>query len=351
VEVAGFSPQPHEEGIIVLRKHLAILTVEEDIHALIVQKAFEEYEDVHCHIVETNRISGNLGPSWTNSDYPGLRCAVPTAEGEYLDVRALDVIWWRRTNFPQQVPFGITDPVHIDVINRDCRTAVMGLLLNEFSGSWINEPAATSLAENKLLQLKAAQLAGFRTPLTLVSQDPVQIREFCAALGNKAIIKCVKGTTQTPLLAKMVSEEHLADEDSLRLCPAIYQEYIPGDLHVRVHSFGDYVLAALIQSEAVDWRLDLTVPFEIFDLDEAVKQKSRNLLRALGLKMGVLDLRFQGTTPVFLEVNPQGQFLFTEGLSGLELTSAFAEFLYQEMKSSASQKSAVEKTKSVEELA
>jgi glutathione synthase/RimK-type ligase-like ATP-grasp enzyme len=341
VEVAGFNPQLRVEGIIVLCKHLAILTVEEDIHALIVQKAFEDYEDVRCHIVETNRISGNLGPSWTNNDYPGLRCAVPTAEGEYLDVRALDVVWWRRTGFQQQVPFEITDPVHIDVINRDCRTALLGLLLNEFSGSWINEPAATSLAENKLLQLKAAQLVGFRTPLTLVSQDPVQIRQFCAALGNKAIIKCVRGTTQTPLLTKMVREEHLADEDSLRLCPAIYQEYIPGDLHVRVHCFGDNVLAALIKSEELDWRLNLTVPFEVFNLDETVKRKVRNLLRALGLKMGVLDLKLlQGTTPVFLEVNPQGQFLFTEGLVGLELTSAFTEFLYEEMKASALRKSA-----------
>jgi hypothetical protein len=68
--------------------------------------------------------------------------------------------------------------------------------------------------------------------------------------------------------------------------------------------------------------------------------------------MGVLDLKLlQGTTPVFLEVNPQGQFLFTEGLGGLELTSAFTEFLYQEMKASALRKSAGEKTWSTEELA
>jgi glutathione synthase/RimK-type ligase-like ATP-grasp enzyme len=334
--VAAPPPPLPVEGTTVLSKQLAILTIEEDIHALIVQNALKEFEDVRCHIVETNRISGNLGPSWTNSDYPELKCAVPTVEGEYIDAHALHAIWWRRTNFPQQVPPELTDPIHIDAINRDCRTALMGLLLNEFSGSWINEPAATSLAENKLIQLQAAQRVGFRTPLTLVSQDPAQIKRFYEALGNKAIIKCVKGTTQTPLMTQMVSEEHLRDEDSLRLCPAIYQEYIPGDLHLRVHCFGHNVLAALIKSKDLDWRLNLTVPFEAFDLDRTVKHKVRNLLRALNLKMGVLDLKLvDGTTPVFLEVNPQGQFLFTEGLCGLELTNAFAEFLYQEMSASA----------------
>jgi hypothetical protein len=32
-------------------------------------------------------------------------------------------------------------------------------------------------------------------------------------------------------------------------------------------------------------------------------------------------------TPVWLEVNPQGQFLFLEPLAGLPLSTAFASFL------------------------
>ena len=47
--------------------------------------------------------------------------------------------------------------------------------------------------------------------------------------------------------------------------------------------------------------------------------------------MGVFDLKLtQDAEPIWIEINPQGQFLFAEGLSGLDLTSAFAEFLYQE---------------------
>ncbi len=57
----------------------------------------------------------------------------------------------------------------------------------------------------------------------------------------------------------------------------------------------------------------------------------RAVLKALGLKMGIVDLKLtQAEIPIWLEINPQGQFLFAEALSGLNLTSAFAVFLCEE---------------------
>ena len=56
-----------------------------------------------------------------------------------------------------------------------------------------------------------------------------------------------------------------------------------------------------------------------------------DVLRRLNLKMGIMDLKLdEHGTPVWLEINQQGQFLFVEGISGLKLASAFAEFLYDE---------------------
>ena len=48
----------------------------------------------------------------------------------------------------------------------------------------------------------------------------------------------------------------------------------------------------------------------------------------MGLNMGIFDLKLdpQGD-PVWLEVNPQGQFLFLEGMSDLRLADAFADHL------------------------
>ena len=44
--------------------------------------------------------------------------------------------------------------------------------------------------------------------------------------------------------------------------------------------------------------------------------------------MGAVDMKIsEEGEPVFLEINPQGQFLFVEGLTGMDLTTPFVDFL------------------------
>jgi len=55
------------------------------------------------------------------------------------------------------------------------------------------------------------------------------------------------------------------------------------------------------------------------------------VLDHLGLKTGVFDLKLdRDGNPVWLEINPQGQFLFAEALSGEDLGTAMADFLHRE---------------------
>jgi glutathione synthase/RimK-type ligase-like ATP-grasp enzyme len=307
-------------------KHIGILSLENDLHALAVSQVLRERYASTCHIVATDRICGTAGLNWSNlkTSEPTL----PTTTRERVDVRTLDVIWCRRVNF-SRVPPTITEPALIDLITHDCREATLGLVLNEFLGTWVSDPHASRLAENKLVQLRAAERAGFRIPRTLVSQDPHRIREFCESLSNRVVVKVVKGTVHIPLVTLMVTDRMLAHEEALRMCPAIYQEYIPGTCHVRANCFGDAVYAVLLKSEALDWRPNLDIPVTAFDLDERVNMRLRTVIESLGLRMGIVDLKLaEDGEPVWLEVNPQGQFLFVEGLCGINLTDAFAEFLY-----------------------
>jgi len=96
-------------------------------------------------------------------------------------------------------------------------------------------------------------------------------------------------------------------------------------------ALGDSIYSVTLKSKALDWRPDLNIPFEVVELEEESKTSLRDVLKLLGLKMGVVDLKFaEDGEPVWFEINPQGQFLFVEGLTGLNLTSAFTDFLYQE---------------------
>jgi glutathione synthase/RimK-type ligase-like ATP-grasp enzyme len=240
------------------------------------------------------------------------------------------VIWWRRSAVYQQIPEDVTERASIDVINNDCRFAMFGVLFNEFTGEWISEPQATHNAENKLVQIRVAEQLGFRTPRTLVSQDVDEIREFCRHLDSRVVVKVVRGAKRAALLTTLMNGAALQEGDSIRLCPTMYQELIPGTRHIRACCFGDSVYAAQLDSPDLDWRCNLNIPVTVLELSDSVKSRLFAVLKALGLKMGIFDLKFdENEEPVWLEVNPQGQFLFLEGLCGLPLTAAFSDFLYQ----------------------
>jgi len=78
----------------------------------------------------------------------------------------------------------------------------------------------------------------------------------------------------------------------------------------------------------MDWRRDHAARMTLYKPDSRTCELSLGLVRKLGLEMGVLDAKLLDTGEVcFLEVNPQGQFLFLEGATGFDLTGMCAAFL------------------------
>jgi hypothetical protein len=132
---------------------------------------------------------------------------------------------------------------------------------------WVSRPDATRRGENKLVQLRTAQTAGFDVPRTLVSQDPVAIRAFCASLEGPAIMKSVQATPRSQLYTIAVRPKHLDDDDGLRLCPTIFQEYVPGSFQIRALGCGQETCAVTIESGDLDWRTNLDVTMTPVDLD------------------------------------------------------------------------------------
>ncbi|MEO7732076.1 MAG: hypothetical protein ABIY55_13970, partial [Kofleriaceae bacterium] len=198
---------------------------------------------------------------------------------------------------------------------------------------------ATELGENKLLQLRAAQRAGLRVPATLVSQDPARIRSFCRNYPD-AILKPLRARGELAVTA-VASEALLAQDDVLSLTPAIYQENIPGERHLRITMFGDRCHAALIEARELDWRTDVTVPFRAYEPSAQLRAALQDVLRSLGLVMGIFDLKL---TPdgeiVFFEINPQGQFLFVEGLCNMPIAASLADYLVERARAHAATRGA-----------
>jgi hypothetical protein len=309
---------------------IGIITYETDLHGHAVKQALDRRSDVQTFIYSVDSVILNGGLNWS-SEHSG-QGYLRSLSGECFKPSDLDLIWWRRINQPLSHPDWLTDPIEKDFIAQEWRSALLGLLNDEFRGIWINDPVKDLRAGNKLHQLTMAKQAGLSTPRTLISQEPEHVREFCREMGGRVVAKKIAGTQLRHTVSVVVGIDDLRDDQMIRLCPAIYQEIIHSRRHLRVNCFGDAIFATLIESDVFDWRRDLNVPFSEFELDTITRKKLHRLLEIAGLEMGIMDFVLDdGVGPVWLEINPQGQFLFCEALSGQDLTTPFADFLLREV--------------------
>jgi len=252
---------------------------------------------------------------------------------QFIPIEEIDVIWWRRIKASQVIANGTIDHKYTEFINSSFYTALTGSLYTKFSGKWISHPMSTALASNKLFQLQAAKKSGFRVPRTIVSQDPDAICSFQSANNSGTIIKALQPSTGgPPLFTQMLTKDHLSSDKSIMLCPVIYQELIQGTSHLRVNCFGRDIYAVMLETSDLDWRVDLrNTKITVVNLQDAIKERIYRVCKELQLKMGIFDFKVTSEGEiVWLEVNPQGQFLFIEGITGFDLKSSFAKFLYNQ---------------------
>jgi glutathione synthase/RimK-type ligase-like ATP-grasp enzyme len=308
---------------------ILIVSLADDVHAVSVRKALREQGFRDCFLVETDNVNGSKSIS-LRIGHASARGLVRDAEGRIIAVEEARVLWMRRLS-PSQTTSPQCDGGSRELVNNDSGGAISALFDTCFKGSWISNPTKTMEASNKIYQLEVARHCGFRVPDTLVTQDKQDVEEFAEIHRGEIIVKPVVGMESRFLLTRKLSQPELIAEEAYEQCPAIYQEYIPGTRHVRLNCFGDLSFAASIETLETDWRPDLRVPVSIWPVPYDVHARIRKVLDALGLAMGVVDLK---ETPsgdlVWFEVNPQGQFLFLEPLTGMKLSQYFAEFLIDE---------------------
>lgn len=307
---------------------IAALTIRGDIHAHAIRHELRTEYGVDLSVIEVDRLSSEHHINWQlNGSTPICRV---WCDNQWLPIGEIDLIWWRRSRAQQEFDNVCYTAEQEEIINNDCRSSLAGGLTTCFDGFWLSHPIATERAGNKLFQLSIAKQHGFRVPETLISQDPESVRSFVSERSaSRAIVKTVAGGGKGLFLfTQFVGYQELESDDSIRVCPAIYQEYIQGDTHIRLNCFGDRSHAGRIITKDLDWRPNLNVPVSAWDVPHELHLKVRKVLDAMGLEMGIVDFKVTSEGEfVWLEVNPQGQFLFLEPLTTVPYTRLFAEYL------------------------
>lgn len=254
-----------------------------------------------------------------------------------------DVVWWRRARKPY-LPKDITHPSDYKFVVRE-NTLFYESLTNNMAPNawWINTKEAATRANSKLLQLKIAKECGMTIPTTLCSNDPQDIRYFL--LKHEA-----EGVVYKPLCANFWFEDQrvkiayttkisfleLPANKSLQLTPGIFQKEIKKKYELRIMCFGDYIVAAKLNSQdhvsgRIDWRAipEGEMSVETYILPSSVEQQIRLFMQKMGLVFGALDFIVnENHEYIFLEINEQGQFFWIEEYNAdFKMLDIFINFL------------------------
>jgi hypothetical protein len=258
-----------------------------------------------------------------------------------LELEDVPAIWARRL-WPGAMP-ATMEPRLAAHCRQAARTALFDTLLGLARPRWVNPLGPLMRAESKLLQLELASRLGLRVPDTLVTNDPREVRTFFHAHGGRVITKLLDPLSQTMeggddfVYTSVVEAADLEAIDSVQWAPQIFQPLLTKARELRVIIAGQrcYTGALDVRGCAraeLDWRRALSTDGLSWTRDAlppATEAKARALLAELGLVYGALDFIVtpDGDEPVFLEVNPAGEWGWLERDLGYPIGDSLAEAL------------------------
>jgi glutathione synthase/RimK-type ligase-like ATP-grasp enzyme len=208
---------------------------------------------------------------------------------------------------------------------------------------WVSHPDRLREAARKPLQLVLAQQLGFTVPSTLITNEPSLAKDFIQQCNEKVIVKPTgagwvysqDNVAVTYVLTNRVQQQDIDDLNKIKTAPITLQEEIVKAYEIRVNVVGQEVLPIKIDSQRsersqVDWRrYDVSkTPYTPYQLPIDIQLACLKLTKLLGLEFGAIDLiRQPDGEYIFLEINGNGQFLWAEELSGVNVGDALALLL------------------------
>jgi glutathione synthase/RimK-type ligase-like ATP-grasp enzyme len=191
----------------------------------------------------------------------------------------------------------------------------------------INRAEPQGSNSSKTYQAQLITRFGFKTPETLVTNDPAAARAFYEQHG-RVIFKSISGVRS---IVRDMNDDDLGRLDAIRWCPVQFQAFVPG-VNVRVHVVGGEVFATRIDSDITDYRyasrLGGEATLSAVDLPDATAARCLALARGLGLEFVGIDLKItpQGEAYCF-EVNPCPAYSYFEANTGQPIARAVARRL------------------------
>ncbi|MFC5214329.1 ATP-grasp ribosomal peptide maturase [Streptomyces coerulescens] len=294
-------------------------------------------DELHGRDVPAVRL--DPGADFPDTANMSIRIEADTFTGElttstrHLNLSGVRSVYWRRPT-PFGAPRNAVSPEQRFAAEQS-RHGYTGALTGLPGALYVNHPSRNRDAENKSRQLITAARLGFAVPDTLITSVPADARKFASDHGSviykpvhRVHLACEDGRNRT-VWVRTVGADEL--DDSIALCPHLFQACIPKIADVRLAAIGDKVFASRIDIDGdhLDWRQDQSlISCSPIAVPPPVREAVRAFLHAFGLTFGAFDFALDADGRWwFLECNPNGQWAFVDEPTTLAITSALADML------------------------
>ena len=257
----------------------------------------------------------------------------------------LSAVWDRRAMVPTELPLHNIKE-EIDKFNLEEAHGFLSFLRYYMKDVYsIGNIVEDRPADSKMLQLALAIRLGMQTPSTCFANYKAPIAQFALNFPDLSLKSIcgdgifVGGEEEYVFYAqKAKSEDVMAQpEEVFSQTVSFVQNYVEKQYELRITVIGDDVVACKIDSQLqedatgkIDWRqgYEHGLRHEIISVPNNITEFCRVFLKEMKLNFGCFDFI---VTPegeyVFLECNPNGQWLWIELLTGFDLSKIMAKHL------------------------
>ncbi|TQC43048.1 hypothetical protein EEB14_45300 [Rhodococcus sp. WS4] len=211
-------------------------------------------------------------------------------------------------------------------------------MMGHDSARRINPRARTGVPD-RITQLRAARAVGLRTPATVVTSRLMSALPAIPGTGDLLVKALGRHKIETEpgylrgVFPQRVGRAAVAAETAVEPAPVMVQEYLPSDGEFRIYVVGGRLIAYRVTRPTPDalWTTPSAVAVEPCDVDPALAQALRRLTTRFDLDIAAFDLLDTPEGPVFLEVNPECDWLWADHAAGTTATSAAVRELVLEL--------------------
>lgn len=208
----------------------------------------------------------------------------------------------------------------------------------------IGDPLYDRMATSKMLQIQYAKVLGMKSPNTVFTNIRQEIIDF-SSMFDYIIIKPILidnisiNNIDYGFYSKRINQYQLLsiDKNDFSQTYSFIQEYIPKSFELRVTAVCNEIFACKIDSQLqedetgkIDWRqgYEHGLKHSVYELPDRIADFCRQFLKKMNINFGCFDFI---VTPegeyVFLECNSNGQWLWIEEETGLQISQSIAKAL------------------------